>query len=466
MTQNISAGARPQVTSPAKVAFASFIGTAVEWYDYFLFGTAAVLVFNHQFFPNLDPTASTLASLATFAVAFIARPLGGIVFGHFGDRFSRKSMLVWSLLMMGLSTFLVGLLPTYDQVGLLAPALLVAARVIQGVAVGGEWGGAVLMALEHAPESKRSFYASWPQAGVPAGVVLSSFAFFLVQLLPEEQLQAWGWRIPFLFSAVLIVIGMAIRLKLTESPEFEAAKQLEQPAARQKIPFIEMLRSSKRALIVSVFSLAGSNTLFYVATVYLLSYGTSNLTFDRGMILLAVGAGALLDVFAIPLVATFADRFGRRRMMIVGSLVTVACSFPIFWLFNLGGWGVFAALVIAMPIAHSFVYATVSGFIATLFTPSVRFTGTSVAYQVGGIVASAPAPILATMLYTQFGSYVAVAAYLLVTNLIALIAVLFAPKEVPITRAVPVVPAAVEAEERRGLHRGAEAAGEDEPSWA
>lgn len=429
--------------SPAKVAFASFIGTAIEWYDYFLFGTAAVLVFNHQFFPNLDPTAATLASLATFAVAFVARPLGGLVFGHFGDRASRKSMLVVSLLAMGIATFCIGLLPTYEAVGIWAPILLVIIRLVQGIAVGGEWGGAVLMALEHAPPSKKSFYASWPQAGVPAGVVLSSVAFYFVQLLPEDQLQSWGWRIPFLFSAVLIAVGTMIRLKLTESPEFEEMKAEGQET---KVPFIELLRTSKRSLLVAIFSLAGSNTLFYVATVYLLSYGTAAVTLERGTILLAISVGAFLDIFAIPTVATLADRFGRRHMMLVGSLVSIASAFPIFWLINTGTTaGVFLALVVAMPIAHSFVYATVSGFIATLFSPQVRFTGSSMAYQLGGIVASAPAPILATMLYAEFNSYIAVAAYLVFTNLIAFVAVIFAPRDNGSAEAAPPNPVMVSA---------------------
>lgn len=415
--------------SPAKVAFASFVGTAVEWYDYFLFGTAAVLIFNHQFFPDLDPLAATLASLSTFAVAFVARPLGGIVFGHFGDKVSRKTMLVWSLLAMGIATFAIGLLPNYATIGAWAPVLLVFLRVVQGIAVGGEWGGAVLMALEHAPENKKSFYASWPQAGVPAGVVLSSFAFYLVQLLPEDQLNAWGWRLPFLFSAVLIAVGLVIRLKITESPEFEEMK-----AARKeiKVPLFEMLRTAKRPLLIGTFALAGSNTLFYVATVYLLSYGTDAVQFDRGTVLLAISVGAVIDIFAIPLVAILADKFGRRTMMIFGSLVTVVAAFPIFWLFNTGTtWGLFTALILALPIAHSFVYATVSGFIATLYQPEVRFTGTSMSYQLGGILASAPAPILSTMLFAEFGTYTAVAWYLVIANVIAFLAVLFAPKDRP-----------------------------------
>lgn len=419
--------AKTPAQSPAKVAFASFVGTAVEWYDYFLFGTAAVLIFNHQFFPDLDPLAATLASLSTFAVAFVARPLGGIVFGHFGDKASRKTMLVWSLLGMGIATFAIGLLPNYATIGAWAPILLVLLRVFQGVAVGGEWGGAVLMALEHAPEHKKSFYASWPQAGVPAGVVLSSLAFYLVQLLPDEQLQAWGWRIPFLFSAVLIVAGMIIRLKLTESPEFEKMKS---ERKETKIPIVEVLRTAKRPLLIGTFALAGSNTLFYVATVYLLSYGTDAIELDRGTILLAISVGATIDIFAIPAVAVLADRYGRRTMMIIGSVVTMVAAFPIFWLFNLGTtWGLYAALILALPIAHSFVYATVSGFIATLYPPEVRFTGSSMAYQLGGIVASAPAPILSTMLFAEFGTYAAVAWYLVIANAIALFAVLFAPKD-------------------------------------
>ena len=427
--QTTTASMGKPVQSPAKVAFASFVGTAVEWYDYFLFGTAAVLIFNHQFFPDLDPVAATLASLATFAVAFVARPLGGVIFGHFGDKASRKTMLVWSLVGMGIATFAIGLLPNYATIGVWAPILLVLLRVVQGIAVGGEWGGAVLMALEHAPEHKKSFYASWPQAGVPAGVVLSSLAFYLVQLLPEEQLQAWGWRIPFLFSAVLIVVGLIIRLKITESPEFEKMKA---ERKETKIPFVEMLRTAKRPLIIGTVALAGSNTLFYVATVYLLSYGTEAIELDRGMILLAISVGATIDIFAIPSVAILADMYGRRTMMIIGSVITILAAFPIFWLFNLGTtWGLYLALIIALPLAHSFVYATVSGFIATLYRPEVRFTGTSMSYQLGGILASAPAPILSTMLYAEFGTYVAVAWYLVIANVIALLAILFAPNDRP-----------------------------------
>lgn len=403
--------------NPAKVAFASFIGTTVEWYDYFLFGTAAVLVLNTQFFPSLNPLAGQLASLATFGVAFVARPLGGLIFGHFGDRLSRKSMLVLSLLMMGSSTFLIGALPNYETIGIAAPILLVVLRIIQGFAVGGEWGGAILMAVEHAPKHKRAFYGSWPQAGVPAGSVLSSLVFFIVQLMPDEQFFDWGWRIPFLLSAVLVGIGLFIRMKLEESPEFAEVKDT---GSEAEVPVFEVVRTSKKSLLIGIFCLVGSNTLFYLATVYLLSWAPANTNLSRGDVLLAIAVGAAADVIAIPAVATFADRHGRRTMMVVGNIVTALAAYPIFLAMSTGTvWGAMLAMMLAFPIAHSIVYATSSGFVAHLFPPKVRYTGSSVAYQVGGLISSAPAPVISTLLYAQFGTWAAVAGYLVVANLIA-----------------------------------------------
>ncbi|GAA4282755.1 MFS transporter [Brevibacterium daeguense] len=412
-----SASAPPLTHNPAKVAFASFIGTTVEWYDYFLFGTAAVLVLNEQFFPQLDPLAGQLAALSTFAVAFVARPLGGLIFGHFGDRLSRKSMLVLTLMLMGAATFLIGVLPGYAQIGVAAPILLVVLRVIQGFAVGGEWGGAVLMAVEHAPPAKKAFYGAWPQAGVPAGSVLSSLVFFVVQLMPNEQFLSWGWRIPFLLSAVLVVIGLFIRLRLAESPEFDRVKEEKKDV---KVPVAEVLRTSKKSLLIGIFCLVGSNTLFYVATVYLLAYAPEATALTRGDVLLAIAIGASLDIFAIPLVAILADRHGKRTMMIVGNVLTALAAIPIFMAMNTGTFlGAVLAMVIAFPIAHSFTYATSSGFIAGLFQPNVRYTGASISYQVCGLISSAPAPIISTLLYAQFGSWVAVALYLAAANLIA-----------------------------------------------
>lgn len=427
---NVSTTSKSQ--SPAKVAFASFIGTTVEWYDYFLFGTAAVLVLNDQFFPTLSPLAGTLAALATFGVAFVFRPLGAVIFGHFGDRVSRKKMLVWSLLAMGVSTFAVGLLPNYETAGIAAPISLVVLRLIQGLAVGGEWGGAVLMSLEHAPPQKKAFFASWPQAGVPAGVLLSSGAFFLVQLLPDEQVASFGWRLPFLGSAILIAIGLFIRLRLTESPEF---LEMKAKKSDHRIPFTAVLKTSKKSLLIGIFSLTGSNTLFYISTVYLLDYAPTNVGLAEGALLLAISFGALLDIFAIPAVAIFADRHGSRKMLLIGSVLTAVAAIPIFLLINIGNpLGAFLALVLALPIAHSIVYATISGFIATLFDPSVRYTGASLAYQISGIVSSAPAPLLAALIFAGTGTFLGVAGYLIVANIIALIAISLAPKDQVVER--------------------------------
>lgn len=346
-----------------------------------------------------------------------------MIFGHFGDRLSRKSMLVLSLLMMGIATFLIGLLPGYDTIGVAAPVLLVLLRVVQGFGVGGEWGGAVLMAVEHAPPHKKAFYGAWPQAGVPAGSVLSSLVFFLVQLMPDEKFMSWGWRIPFLISAVLVLIGLFIRLRLTESPELNEVKEEKKVAS---LPFFELFKTSKKSLLIGIFCLVGSNTLFYIASVYLLSYAPEATALTRGEVLLAIAIGASFDVIAIPLVAIFADRHGKRTMMLVGSLVTAVAALPIFWAMNTGTFlGAVLAMIIAFPIAHSIVYATSSGFISGLFDPEVRYTGASISYQVGGLISSAPAPMISVLLFTTFDSWVPVALYLAAANLLAGIFVLF-----------------------------------------
>jgi metabolite-proton symporter len=420
----------PVEVSPVKVAFASFIGTTVEWYDYFIFGTAAVLVLNQQFFPTLSPVAGTLAAFATFSVAFIARPLGSIVFGHFGDRVSRKKMLVYSLLGMGLATVLVGLLPGYATIGIAAPIILVALRFVQGFAVGGEWGGAVLMALEHAPARKRAFFASWPQAGVPAGIVLSAGAFYLVQLMPEEQFQSWGWRIPFITSAVLIALGLYIRLRVTESPEF--AKMQAEAARRdrpQRAPITEVLRSHKRAVLIGALAIAGGNTVFYLSTVYMLSHGPQDLGFDRGTILVMIMLAAAIDIVSMPLVAMIADRIGRRKLLQLGAMIGIVIGVPMFALFQTGtAWGIFLAAFLALPVGHAFSSAVITSFIPGLFETGVRYTGSGLAYQLSGIIASAPAPFVASYLYASTQSSLAVGAYLSAVSVVALVAISCGPR--------------------------------------
>jgi MFS family permease len=384
-----------------------------------------VLVLNDQFFPTLNPFAATMASFATFSVAFVARPLGGAIFGHFGDRISRKKMLVWSIVAMGLSTLVVGLLPNYEAIGIWAPILLVSCRFVQGIAVGGEWGGAVLMALEHAPAHKRAFYASWPQCGVPAGIVLSSGTFFFVQLMPEASMHDWGWRIPFLLSVVLIAVGLYIRLNVTESPDFLEVKE---SGEESKIPALDIVRSHKKSLVIGMLSTAAPNIVFYLATVFLLSYGPK-VGIDRSLIFVSLIIAASVQVVSMPYIATFADRYSGRTILLGGSVVVAITAFPIFALFNTGTvWGVMLSVFIALPIVHATAYGAVSSFIAELFPAPVRFSGSALSYQLGGIITSAPVPLLATLLYERFHTSSAVALYVVAAAAVTFIFVWMAPR--------------------------------------
>ncbi|MCO1659897.1 MFS transporter [Pseudonocardia humida] len=426
MTTTHSVPAARQAPSPAKVAVASFIGTTIEWYDYLVFGAATVLVFNPLFFPTLDPVAGALAGFATLAVAFLARPLGGLVFGHFGDRVGRKRMLVLSVVLMGLGTVAVGLLPTYATIGIWAPVLLVVLRFVQGFAVGGEWGGAVVMSLEHAPPHRRAFYASFPQAGVPAGTFLSSGAFFLVTLMPEEQLLSWGWRVPFLCSALLVVVGLYIRLRVSESPEFLA---LQERGDVVKAPAVEVLRSSKRALVVGMLCMLAPNTIFYLASTFFLSYGPVHLGLSRGLVLAALLVAAALQVVTLPLLAVLADRIGTRNFLMIGCVAVALGAFPVFALFDTGTTaGVVAAYLLALPVLHALVYGAVAGFTAELFPPRARYTGSSLAYHLGGALTAAPVPIVATLLLAEFGSSAAIAVYVVLAALVCGAAISLAPR--------------------------------------
>ncbi|BAH49567.1 MFS transporter [Rhodococcus opacus] len=395
---------------PRKVAFASFVGTAIEWYDFFIFGTAAALIFGKAFFPSLSPLSGTLAAFATFGVAFVSRPAGAIVFGHFGDRIGRKKMLVFSLVLMGSSTVAIGLIPTYGVIGLAAPVLLVLARLAQGFAVGGEWGGAVLMAVEHAPREKRAFYGSWPQAGVPAGLVLATLAFLLVEQLPEDQVQAWGWRLPFLASAGLVAVGMYVRLKVVESPEFENVKRDKKIA---DFPILAVLRGEKRALGVGILTQAASLVPFYLVTVFVLSYGPKELGISRQTILLSILVACVLDIVSVPYASMIADRIGARKMLIYGSLYMAAIAYPFFWLLSTGaGAAVLVAMILIITIGHAVTYSAVAGYVTALFPPEVRYTGASVAYQFGGVVFSAPAPFIAVAIAAETDGSWALAAYI------------------------------------------------------
>ncbi|WP_037063086.1 MFS transporter [Pseudonocardia acaciae] len=407
----MATAARTSAPSIRKVALASSIGTLVEYFDFFIFGTASALVFNKLFFPSLDPLAGTLASFATFGVAFFVRPLGGVVFGHFGDRVGRKTMLVVSLLTMGVGTAIVGLLPTYERIGIWAPILLVLTRMLQGAAVGGEWSGAVLMAAEHAPRRKRAFYSSWPQAGVPAGLVLATASFYLVEQLPPDAMMSWGWRVPFLASAVLVLIGLYIRARIEESPAFRSVRDSGQVS---RFPAAEVLRSGKRSVLIAILSMAANSVFFYTATVFALRYASQEGGAQRGTVLLAVMVAALLLIVTMPITALLADRYGRRPVLLAGAVFGTAAAFPFFLLLHTGSTiAILAAMVMALPIAHSLLYTPLSAFMPELFETRMRYSGSAIGYQIGAMLFSGPTPFVATALFAWAGAAWPLALYLM-----------------------------------------------------
>jgi metabolite-proton symporter len=389
-------------SSIRKVVVASFIGTTIEWYDYFIYGTAAALIFPGIFFPDFSELAGTLASFATFAVGFAARPIGGLVFGHYGDKIGRKAMLVTTLLIMGIATFLVGCLPTFGQIGVLAPILLVALRLVQGLGLGGEWGGAVLMAVEHSPEGRRGLNGSWPQMGVPAGLVLGTGVFAAVSAVSGDAFGVWGWRIPFLLSAVLIAVGLFIRLSIYESPAFQ---QVRESGTEARMPIVDVLRTYPKNVLLGVGSRIGIDAAFYILAVYSLTHISSNLGLSQSLGLLAISIAALVEIFTIPAFASLSDRVGRRPVLIAGALLLGAWTFPFFALLNTESpVAIVVATVVGLAVAHAAVYGVQGSFYAELFGTRVRYSGASFAYQISGIFGGALAPIIATALYPTGGT--------------------------------------------------------------
>jgi metabolite-proton symporter len=387
--------------SVRQVVIASFVGTAIEWYDFFLYGTAAALVFNRLFFPTLDPLSGTMAAFATYAVGFFARPIGGIVFGHFGDRLGRKSMLVTTLVMMGVATFLVGLLPTYEQAGILAPLLLVTLRFAQGLAVGGEWGGAVLMVAEHAHTHRRGFFASWVQAGVPVGLLLATGVFSLFTMLPESSFLTWGWRVPFLLGILLTAIGFFIRLRVLESPIFTQTLAAE-PAA--KLPIAEVLRHHRRSVLLSMGARLAENVFFYIFSVWILSYATQQLGMARSTLLQGVLLGSMAQLAAIPFFGALSDRVGRRPVYIGGAIFLLLFTFPFFWLVEARQTGlVWLAIGLGM-IGHAAMYGPQAAFFSELFGTRTRYTGASLGYQLAAPFAGGIAPLIASALLNWSGN--------------------------------------------------------------
>jgi MHS family shikimate/dehydroshikimate transporter-like MFS transporter len=407
------------------VIVASFIGTAIEWYDFFLYGTAAALVFNKLFFPNMDSLAGTLSAYGTFAVGFLARPLGGAFFGHYGDRVGRKTMLVWSLLIMGVATALIGVLPTYASIGVWAPVLLVALRFVQGIGVGGEWGGAVLMAVEHSGEGKRGLHGSWPQMGVPAGLLLSTGIFALFSSrLSEAEFLAWGWRVPFLLSTLLIAVGMFIRLRLLETPAFSALKQQE---GTTTAPLIQVLKDHPREILAGMGMRFGQNVLFYIFTVFVLSYGEKTLGYAKSTMLAGVAVGATVGLFSIPVFAALSDRFGRKPVYLAGAIFSLFYAFPFFWLLGQGPGFVALAIVLGLNLGHDVMYGPQAAYFAELFSTRVRYSGASLVYQLTSAFSGGLAPLIATLLLARYGIW-SVAGYVAAGCLLTIVATLFAPE--------------------------------------
>jgi MFS transporter, MHS family, shikimate and dehydroshikimate transport protein len=405
-----------------QVALASFIGTSIEWYDFFLYGTAAALVFGRLFFPETDALTGTLLAFATFSVGFVARPVGGIVFGHYGDRVGRKTMLVLSLLIMGTATFLIGLIPTYAAIGVLAPMLLVALRFLQGFAVGGEWGGAVLMAVEHAPRHKRGFYGSFPQMGVPAGLLLSTGVILVLsQSVSNADFLAWGWRVPFLLSAILIGVGLFIRLNVLETPAFS---QIKATRSEARLPILDVLLRHPRTLVLAIGSFIVVNGIFYLMVTFSLSYGTAQLGLSRNVILNAVLISATVLFVALPSFAALSDRFGRRPVYIAGAVGMGLLAFPFWWLFDSRDPGLIVLALILGQLSMAAMYGPQAAFFSELFGSRVRYTGASLGYQLAAVLGGGLSPFIATQLLVDSGGASwPIAAYMLALALVSVVSV-------------------------------------------
>ncbi|MFB7187668.1 MFS transporter [Streptomyces sp. NPDC056230] len=399
--------------SPYRAAVAALAGTSIEWYDFYAFATAAAIVFNDVFFPpDMSPYLRTLSAFATFAVGFLLRPLGGIVFGHIGDRVGRKKTLVITLVMMGVASFAIGLLPTYAQVGALAPILLIVLRLVQGVAIGGEWGGAVLIAVKNAPRGKAAFFGSFAQLGSSVGALLSTGAFSLMNLFGRDAFMSWGWRVPFLASAVLVIVGLVVRVKLEESPVMEEvrreqqAKQADGGEEETKLPVVEVFQKAWRTVLIGVFALATATGGYYVVTSFLLSYGTGDdLRLSESMLLNGLTLAAFLELLVTPWLSWLADRVGSHKVVIAGLGGVVVLSLPQFMVLGTGSVLLIWLMMLAMRLVMSALYGPIASILVEGFAPHVRYTGISLSYQICNMIFGGLAPLAAVSLAAAAGGH-------------------------------------------------------------
>ena len=404
-----------------RAVVASAIGTTIEWYDFFLYGVAAALVFPRLFFPDSDPFTGTLLAFSTYFVGFVARPFGAAFFGHYGDRVGRKAALIATLVLMGTATTAIGLVPGYDRIGIWGAALLVLGRVLQGVGVGGEWGGSVLMAGEWTDPKRRGFSTSWAQFGAPAGMVLANGALaVMTYATTDEQFLAWGWRVPFLLSLSLVLVGLYIRVGILETPVFD---KLKDEGKVQKTPVVDVFKHNWREVLLTTFLRTGQQTPFYIFTTYVLVYGTQSLGLTRGFLLNLVMIQALVSMATIPWMGHLSDVYGRRRITAIGCVVMMIFPFIYFGMLDSGVVAAIAvAIILGLPL-HDFQYGPQAAYIAEAFPGSRRYSGASLGYQLASITAGGPAPIVALYLFERFGTSMAVAAYVSLTGLISLVCV-------------------------------------------
>lgn len=405
-----------------KIWIASLVGSSIEWFDYFLYGTVAALVFNQVFFVTEDPSIGLLLAYASFALSFFIRPFGGIIFSHIGDRIGRKKTLVVTLTLMGVATFGMGLLPTYQAIGIWAPILLITLRLVQGLGIGGEWGGALLLAVEYAPKEKRGLYGSIPQMGVTIGMVMGTIALSIMTLLPEESFMTWGWRVPFILSALLVIFGLWIRKGIDETPSF---KKVQESGDIPKVPLVETLKYHWREVLIAIGAKVVETAPFYIFGTFVVSYATTELGFSRTTTLNTVMVATIITTILIPIMGSLSDKIGRKKVFVAGTIGMLLFAFPYFWMLQQQS---VVLLVVATVIGLGIIWAPITAVLGTMFSEifdaKVRYTGVTLGYQIGAALAGGTAPLVAASLMLQFnGSYVPVAVYIMFTAVISLIAI-------------------------------------------